>query len=131
MDYKTYGRHYIDGSAKFAYSEDRNPRERSRHIFVFENMLLVCKKKETLMLELRLAYRLKDYILEESISERRSPLSLMKLPNRFAKKISILGDNSLKLVKRSDKSGQKTSFVITLNSSKERESWRSILKEIL
>lgn len=124
-----YGKHYIDDDVKFIDSKEG--RLKSRHVFVFEQLVLVCKKTQNSTLEFRSAYRIKDYTLKDTVSGRENPLALTKIIDGVAKKIyrNPPDDKSLKLIKVSEDNLGNHYFQINLKSVQKKEYWRSKIEE--
>ncbi|KAE9553599.1 hypothetical protein FO519_003194 [Halicephalobus sp. NKZ332] len=132
-DFKMYGRLQLDGYAKLADSKEVNAKPKQRYVFIFERVILICKKQKNSTYEFKSAYKMADYSLEDTVPDNGSPISIAKPTNTITRKWtqSFFDNTSITLIKL-DKSGQtEHSLQIVLKSLQQREIWKKKILEAM
>uniref|UniRef100_A0AC35FL68 Uncharacterized protein n=1 Tax=Panagrolaimus sp. PS1159 TaxID=55785 RepID=A0AC35FL68_9BILA len=75
-DFYSYGRLKQDGVAKITDFSDNQSKAKQRYVFIFERILLICKKLKNEIFEFKASYVLSNYSIQDTQAE--SPTSTTK-----------------------------------------------------
>uniref|UniRef100_A0A914QJT1 DH domain-containing protein n=1 Tax=Panagrolaimus davidi TaxID=227884 RepID=A0A914QJT1_9BILA len=75
-DFYSYGRLKQDGVAKITDFSDNQSKAKQRYVFIFERILLICKKMKNEIFEFKASYVLSNYSIQDTQAE--SPTSTTK-----------------------------------------------------
>jgi guanine nucleotide exchange factor VAV len=76
IDFYSFGRLKLDGLVKLTDFKDTQPKSKQRYVFVFERVILICKKLKNDIFNFKNSYELKNYSIQDTQTE--SPTSTTK-----------------------------------------------------
>lgn len=120
-----YGRLKLDGPVKLTDSKD-NGKQKQRYVFIFERVVLICKRLKNARFEFKSGFKIAEYKLEDNDTENHNSTPI-KATNTLSRKWTQTFFDSVGLTLISEDHRVQ----ILLKSFQQRDIWKNKIQEVL